>query len=109
MCGIAGTWFPGARDDASLHALGARQGEAIAHRGPDDAGTWADPGAGLVLSHRRLSILDLSPEGHQPMLTRDGRWALVVNGEISNHGALRAMLLEPSERLVDVAYSEHDA
>ena len=55
MCGIAGTWFPGARDDASLHALGARQGEAIAHRGPDDAGTWADPAAGLVLSHRRLS------------------------------------------------------
>ncbi|HEY9144963.1 MAG TPA: asparagine synthetase B, partial [Arenimonas sp.] len=92
MCGIAGTWFPGARDDASLHALGARQGEAIAHRGPDDAGTWADPGAGLVLSHRRLSILDLSPEGHQPMLTRDGRWALIFNGEIYNHGALRAEL-----------------
>ena len=92
MCGIAGTWFPGARDDASLHALGARQGEAIAHRGPDDAGTWADPGAGLVLSHRRLSILDLSPEGHQPMLSRDGRWALIFNGEIYNHGALRAEL-----------------
>ena len=72
--------------------LAARQGEAIAHRGPDDAGTWADPGAGLVLSHRRLSILDLSPEGHQPMLTRDGRWALVFNGEIYNHGALRAEL-----------------
>ncbi|WP_374602818.1 asparagine synthase (glutamine-hydrolyzing) [Arenimonas sp.] len=92
MCGIAGTWFPDARDDASLHALGARQGEAIAHRGPDDAGTWADPAAGLVLSHRRLSILDLSPEGHQPMLTRDGRWALVFNGEIYNHGALRQEL-----------------
>ncbi len=92
MCGIAGTWFPGARDDASLHALGARQGEAIAHRGPDDAGTWADPGAGLVLSHRRLSILDLSAEGHQPMLSRDGRWALIFNGEIYNHGALRAEL-----------------
>lgn len=92
MCGIAGTWFPGARDDASLHALGARQGEAIAHRGPDDAGTWADPGAGLVLSHRRLSILDLSAEGHQPMLSRDGRWAIIFNGEIYNHGALRAEL-----------------
>lgn len=98
MCGIAGTWFPEARDDDALHALGARQAEAIAHRGPDDAGTWADPGAGLVLAHRRLSILDPSPDGHQPMPSRDGRWVVVFNGELYNHHALRAELEALGER-----------
>jgi len=93
MCGIAGSWNPKAGlDELALHDLGRRQGDAIAHRGPDDAGTWADPAQGLVLSHRRLSILDLSPEGHQPMISARGRWVLVFNGEIYNHEALRAEL-----------------
>ncbi len=93
MCGIAGALAPGhGHGDDALHALGRRMGEAIAHRGPDDAGTWTDVAAGLVLSHRRLSILDLSPEGHQPMLSADGRWAIAFNGEIYNHAALRAEL-----------------
>jgi len=93
MCGIAGAIAPRLRhDEAALHALGRGMGEAIAHRGPDDAGTWADAAAGLVLSHRRLSILDLSPEGHQPMVSADGRWTLAFNGEIYNHAALRAEL-----------------
>lgn len=93
MCGIAGAIAPGLRhDEAALHALGRSMGDAIAHRGPDDAGTWADATAGVVLSHRRLSILDLSPEGHQPMTSADGRWTMAFNGEIYNHAALRAEL-----------------
>jgi len=67
-------------------------GAAIAHRGPDDAGTWADAGAGVVLSHRRLSIVDLSPEGHQPMVSADGRWVIAFNGELYDHVALREEL-----------------
>ncbi|GGD48603.1 asparagine synthetase B [Pseudoxanthomonas indica] len=76
-----------------MHALGKRMGQAIAHRGPDDAGTWVDENAGLMLSHRRLSIVDLSPEGHQPMVSADGRWVIAFNGEIYNHGELRRELL----------------
>lgn len=93
MCGIAGAWAPRPEDPRVLHALGAAMGTAIAHRGPDDAGTWADADAGLVLSHRRLSILDLGPLGHQPMASADGRWQLAYNGEVYNHAALRAELV----------------
>src|SRR5690606_1565453 len=93
MCGIAGSWNPKAGlDELALPDLGRRQGDAIAHRGHDDAGTCADPAQGLVPSQRRLSILDLSPEGHQPMISARGRWVLVFNGEIYNHEALRAEL-----------------
>jgi asparagine synthase (glutamine-hydrolysing) len=93
MCGIAGAWAPAARDGAeALQLLGRRMGAAIAHRGPDDAGTWAEPALGLVLSHQRLSIIDLSPEGHQPMVSADGRWVIAFNGEIYNHRELRAEL-----------------
>ncbi|TNJ33181.1 asparagine synthase (glutamine-hydrolyzing) [Arenimonas terrae] len=92
MCGLAGAWFPGGRDEPSLIALGHRLGDAIAHRGPDDFGAWADADAGLVLSHRRLAIVDLSPEGHQPMVSADQRWVIAFNGEIYDHGAIRAEL-----------------
>ena len=93
MCGIAGAWSPRADAGATgLDALGRRMGDAIAHRGPDDHGTWVDAEAGLVLSHRRLSIVDLSPEGHQPMTSADGRWVIAFNGEIYNHRVLRAEL-----------------
>jgi asparagine synthase (glutamine-hydrolysing) len=93
MCGIAGAWACRPEDAGVLHALGAAMGMAIAHRGPDDDGTWADADAGLVLSHRRLSVLDLSPLGHQPMASADGRWQLAYNGEVYNHAALRAELV----------------
>jgi asparagine synthase (glutamine-hydrolysing) len=65
---------------------------AIAHRGPDDAGAWLDADAGVALGHRRLSILELSPLGHQPMHSADGRYVIVFNGEIYNHHALREQL-----------------
>lgn len=64
----------------------------IETRGPDDAGVWTDKAAGLCVAHRRLSILDLSPAGHQPMVSPCGRYVLVYNGEIYNHHALRADL-----------------
>jgi len=94
MCGIAGAWLPEAgQPEDSLLALGRRLGAAIAHRGPDDAGAWAEPGAGLVLAHQRLAIVDLSPEGHQPMTSADGRWVIAFNGEIYDHARIRAELL----------------
>ncbi|MEY3759271.1 MAG: hypothetical protein RIR39_762 [Pseudomonadota bacterium] len=65
---------------------------AIRHRGPDDKGVWCDVDAGVGLSHRRLSILDLSPAGHQPMLSTSGRFVIAFNGEIYNHLEIRAKL-----------------
>ncbi|MGO9444878.1 MAG: asparagine synthase (glutamine-hydrolyzing) [Thiobacillaceae bacterium] len=92
MCGLAGFFtdpsaFPG---EASAHIRAMT--DAIAHRGPDDSGAWLDESAGIVLGHRRLSILDLSPSGHQPMLSATGRYVLVFNGEIYNHLELRGEL-----------------
>ncbi|HET7189684.1 MAG TPA: hypothetical protein VFI52_16140, partial [Gemmatimonadaceae bacterium] len=64
----------------------------LAHRGPDDEGSWTDDDVGLALGHRRLSILDLSPEGHQPMASVAGRYVTVYNGEVYNWRELRAEL-----------------
>lgn len=88
MCGIAGLWTKG-RPDAGLLA---RMAAAVEHRGPDDAGVWLDADAGLGFAHRRLAIVDLSPHGHQPMRSADGRFVLSYNGEIYNHAELRAAL-----------------
>jgi asparagine synthase (glutamine-hydrolysing) len=88
MCGIAGYLTSGRADPALAH----RMIQPIAHRGPDDQGVWTDAEAGVALGHRRLSIVDLSPLGHQPMASNDGRWVLDYNGEIYNHAALRAEL-----------------
>ncbi len=65
---------------------------AIKHRGPDDQGIWIDPDFGLGLAHRRLSIVDLSASGHQPMASQDGRYVLCFNGEIYNHRDIRRLL-----------------
>jgi asparagine synthase (glutamine-hydrolysing) len=67
-------------------------GRAIAHRGPDDCGVWVDERLGLAFAHQRLSIIDLSPEGHQPMTSPSGRFLAVFNGEIYNYQELRAEL-----------------
>lgn len=91
MCGISGIF-----DFASAKAV-VRQSEleamnaAIAHRGPDDRGFWSNPAAGIWLGHQRLSILDLSENGHQPMQGRDGS-VIVFNGEIYNFRELRKCL-----------------
>ena len=68
---------------------------AIRHRGPDDAGAWADASTGLALGHARLAILDLSAAGHQPMASASDRYVIAFNGEIYNHLELRAELEQP--------------
>lgn len=88
MCGIAGFWDQGAATADPAGSLRAMT-EAIRHRGPDDAGEWTDPTAGIHLGFRRLAILDLSPQGHQPMASASGRYVLVFNGEVYNWQALR--------------------
>jgi len=93
MCGIAG--FIGidrSKNRERLDEVARRMTDQLRHRGPDDAGVWADPEAGVALGHRRLSIVDLSPHGHQPMLSSCGRYVLVFNGEIYNHRELRREL-----------------
>lgn len=89
MCGITGLWSLGRKSDP---AIAERMARRIESRGPDDAGVWTDEAVGLVLAHRRLSILDLSPAGHQPMISPCGRYVLVYNGEIYNHLDLRREL-----------------
>lgn len=90
MCGFAG-FFGGGQNGGGETLLRA-MGHVLLHRGPDDGGVWWDAGAGIGLSHRRLSIVDLSPAGHQPMLSPCGRFVLAYNGEIYNHLDLRAEL-----------------
>jgi asparagine synthase (glutamine-hydrolysing) len=90
MCGIAGLIGSDPGDFARL------VGPELAHRGPDDAGSWQQGDA--VLVHRRLAILDISPAGHQPMASPCGRWQLVFNGEIYNHLSLRERLIDRGHR-----------
>lgn len=99
MCGITGIWRPDpARAAGELARLVGRMTDAIAHRGPDDAGSWTDEEAGIGLGHRRLSIIDLSPLGHQPMRSADGRLVMVFNGEVYNFGELREELARLGHR-----------
>jgi asparagine synthase (glutamine-hydrolysing) len=91
MCGIAGILGGDPLDDAARQAVPVML-RALRHRGPDDCGTWTAPGGHAALAHARLSIIDLSPTGHQPMSTPDGRLTIVFNGEIYNHRELRAGL-----------------
>ena len=90
MCGIAG--FLSLAEFYSAEKVLSSMSDAIMHRGPDDCGVWTDRTAGIGLAHRRLSIVDLSPEGHQPMASPSGRYMVVFNGEIYNHLDLRADL-----------------
>jgi asparagine synthase (glutamine-hydrolysing) len=93
MCGIAGFLDPRRRSgDNELKSLAASMAGALRHRGPDDHGVWVDAEAGVAFGHTRLSIIDLSPAGAQPMTSACGRFALSYNGEIYNAGELRAEL-----------------
>lgn len=91
MCGLAGYLDSGGSfgTQNGIVLLG-RMASVLAHRGPDDAGGWVE--GSVALGHRRLAILDLSPAGHQPMHSADGRYVLVFNGEIYNHLDLRIQL-----------------
>lgn len=70
----------------------------LVHRGPDDHGVWVDPAVGLALGFRRLSIVDLSETGHQPMVSSDHRFVIVFNGEIYNHADVRRDLVGRGHR-----------
>ncbi len=93
MCGFAG-FIDLARSTPEADLLARAEGMAarLYHRGPDGDGVWADASAGLALGHRRLAILDLSPAGHQPMVSADGRYVIAYNGEVYNFPELRAEL-----------------
>jgi len=90
MCGLTGFMdLSCGTPDAQLQTIAARMAQTLLHRGPDDGGVWTDEDSGVALAQRRLSIVDLSPEGHQPMLSACGRYVVVFNGEIYNFQALR--------------------
>lgn len=92
MCGLAGVVRAAPELAARLEAEVRRMADTLAHRGPDDAGAWVDADSGVALGHRRLSIIDLSACGHQPMTSADGRYVIAYNGEVYNFVALRAEL-----------------
>jgi asparagine synthase (glutamine-hydrolysing) len=92
VCGIAGLWTPRALPEGELVAQTEALRDTLTHRGPDSAGTWVDARVGLGLGHRRLAIVDLSPTGHQPMVSRSGRYVITFNGEVYNFARLRAEL-----------------
>lgn len=90
MCGIAGLLSAAAGLD--LEGSARRMAATLVHRGPDDEGIWMDPVHGLALAHRRLAVIDVSPQGHQPMHSVSGRYVIVYNGEIYNFEQLRTEL-----------------
>jgi asparagine synthase (glutamine-hydrolysing) len=92
MCGIAGLFRPGGGDESALAGYAKRMTNALAHRGPDAGGVWTNAAAGIAFGHRRLSILDLSEAGAQPMRSDCGRFTVTFNGEIYNHLDIRSEL-----------------
>lgn len=100
MCGIAGTIQPEQSQESLLKSLDLML-KTIKHRGPDDGGQWLCKKNGVALGHQRLSILDLSAAGHQPMHSACGRFVIVFNGEIYNHLALRKILEKNNQQPID--------
>ena len=90
MCGISGVL--GDRPPSELLFIARQMNDSLRHRGVDMSGEWTEPSACIAMAHRRLSILDLSPDGRQPMESASGRYIITFNGEIYNHRALRTEL-----------------
>ena len=88
MCGIAGFISPYLSRDSFNKTITCMI-DKLGHRGPDDKGIWFDSKSGVALAHSRLSIIDLSKAGHQPMISSCKRFYIVFNGEIYNHKMLR--------------------
>ncbi|QNN52186.1 asparagine synthase (glutamine-hydrolyzing) [Nocardioides mesophilus] len=99
MCGLAGVLDPRGTGAERLEEIAVALGTALRHRGPDGHGVWSDAAAGVALAHRRLSIIDVSEQGSQPMVSADGRYVLVFNGEIYNHPELAQRLRGDGVRL----------
>jgi asparagine synthase (glutamine-hydrolysing) len=100
MCGIVGILGTSPLD------IVAAMSAAVAHRGPDDSGLFVDPAAGIALAHRRLSIIDISACGHQPMSYAGGRYTIVFNGEIYNFAEIRRELEPLGHRFVSHSDTE---
>ncbi len=97
MCGIAGFWetdFP----SGTLVRQSAAMVDTLAHRGPDDAGVWVEATEGLGMGFRRLAVVDLSPDGHQPMTSENDRFTITYNGEVYNFVELRDRLASLGHR-----------
>lgn len=92
MCGITGFINSKKLDSSEAGTTVFKMSNSLTHRGPDDSGIWVDENYGLAFGHRRLSILDLSSAGHQPMHSAYGTYVLIFNGEIYNHLELRRQL-----------------
>jgi len=92
VCGFAGVLTAEGSTREELESLTARMTASLIHRGPDDDGIWIDPESGVGFGFRRLAIVELSAHGHQPMQSASGRFTIVFNGEIYNHGDLRPEL-----------------
>jgi len=93
MCGIAGYITNNNLDPKTALGTISSMTDTLRHRGPDDDGYWLDPSEGIALGHRRLSIIDLTPEGHQPMISPEDRYVMSFNGEIYNYVELRQELI----------------
>ena len=95
MCGFAGFLdFQLTASQGELETTARNMADQLRHRGPDDAGAWGESASGIALGHRRLSIVDVSALGQQPMHSQDARWVIAYNGEIYNHAALRHELTQ---------------
>ena len=90
MCGITGIFGNLRKDELAISVQ--KMSSTLTHRGPDDAGTWINEESGIAFGHQRLSIVDLSSVGHQPMMSPCGRFSVIFNGEIYNHLQLRDKL-----------------
>ena len=95
MCGLIG-FIGGVVSDGGAEGLLRRMSDTLIYRGPDDGGYWYDAEQRIGLGHRRLSIVDLSVAGHQPMVSVSGRYVIAFNGEIYNHLELRGKVQEAS-------------
>ena len=93
MCGIAGFWRNTSDQSTDwLEEIASTMANTLVHRGPDDCGTWVDQEVGVAFGHRRLSIIDISDAGHQPMVSANGRYVIIYNGEVYNFKELRQQL-----------------
>ena len=98
MCGIAGTFFLDKQSsNTGASSIVSKMSEHLRSRGPDASGHFQDAECDLNLVHRRLSIIDLNQRSNQPMISDDGRYAIVFNGEIYNFKALRTELESEGE------------
>jgi asparagine synthase (glutamine-hydrolysing) len=90
MCGISGFWqLNNDFSEENFNSIISKMSNSLSHRGPNDTGSWIDINSGVAFGHKRLSIVDLTAAGHQPMISSDGRYVITFNGEIYNHILLR--------------------